>query len=351
MKRTNKSFLLLLLILFFQPAAAQVQLNDSARITLLTASPWYEAVYAYFGHTAIRVQDDSTGVDAVFNYGYFDSSQPNFMYHFIRGETDYVLGVITFDQFIAEYGYKGQEVVEQELNLMVDEKHDLYEALVINALPENRGYRYNYFYDNCATRPRDMVENYIRGTVEYPPTAEGQSFRDLIHEHVNHSRWTKFGIDLVIGGDADRDINVREKMYIPSYLMNSFQGAMVHREDTIRMPLVSEARVVLERNPAINTPAKEFPLSPATTALVLLFISLVVSIVQTIKLDKTKLPLVFDTLLFGVAGLGGLIVLVLMYFSEHPATNPNWNFAWLHPFALLAVFLFWSKRASGIVYF
>ena len=167
----DKRFLYLLLILFFQPAAAQVQLNDSARITLLTASPWYEAVYAYFGHTAIRVQDDSTGVDAVFNYGYFDSSQPNFMYHFIRGETDYVLGVITYEQFMAEYGYKGQEVVEQELNLLVDEKRNLYEALMINSLPENRGYRYNYFYDNCATRPRDMVERYTQAGVLLPEAA------------------------------------------------------------------------------------------------------------------------------------------------------------------------------------
>src|SRR5690554_4482720 len=117
MKRTDSLIWLFLLVLLFQPVTAQVQLNDSARISLLTASPWYEAVYAFFGHTAIRVHDDSTGVDAVFNYGYFDSSQPRFIYHFIRGETDYVLGVITYDQLMAEYGYKGQEVIEQEINL------------------------------------------------------------------------------------------------------------------------------------------------------------------------------------------------------------------------------------------
>ncbi len=351
MKRTDSLIWLFLLALFFQPTTAQVQLNDSARISLLTASPWYEAVYAFFGHTAIRVSDDSTGVDAVFNYGYFDSSQPHFIYHFIRGETDYVLGVITYDQFIAEYGYKGQEVIEQELNLTSNEKQELFDALVINALPENKGYRYNYFHDNCATRPRDMVENYVHGTIEYPPTKEGQSFRDLVHEHVEHSSWVRFGIDLLIGSDADNVIDVRQKMYIPSYLKNSFEEAIIHGNDTVAdRPLVSHSRVVLSRDPEVNDPGKQAIITPMIAAIILLFFTFLVSIVQTIKLDKTKLPQLYDTFLFGIAGLAGVIVCVLMYFSEHPATNPNWNFAWLNPFALLAAFLFWSKQAGNVVY-
>ena len=349
MKRSYSLILFLLFALFCQPVSAQVQLNDSARITLLTASPWYEAVYSLFGHTAIRVQDDSTGVDAVFNYGYFDSSQPHFIYHFIRGETDYVLGVITFDQFIAEYGYKGQEVVEQELNLSNQEKQALFDALMVNALPENMGYRYNYFYDNCATRPRDMVERYTHGTIEYPPTKEGQSYRDLVHEHVDHSPWTKFGIDLVIGSDADRDINVREKMYIPSYLMNSFEGAII-QGDSIQRPLVSQSHVILPGSPEINHPGKRFPVSPMMAGIILLLLTLLVSLMQVVKLDSIKLAKLYDTFLFGIVGLGGVIVCVLMYFSEHPATNPNWNFAWINPFSLLAAILFWSKRATPIVY-
>src|SRR5690554_6077116 len=130
-----KKIALLILPLFFvlnsQAITARVQLHEDAKVSLLTASPWHGAVYALFGHTAIRVQDDSTGVDAVFNYGYFDSSQPNFAYNFIRGKTDYVLGVTTFNDFLYEYDYKGQEVVEQELNLSPTEKQELYSALFI----------------------------------------------------------------------------------------------------------------------------------------------------------------------------------------------------------------------------
>jgi hypothetical protein len=377
MKKIAPLILFTIFALSLQPVAAQVKLSDSARITLLTASPWYEAVYSLFGHTANRVQDDSTGIDAVFNYGYFDSSQPHFIYHFIRGETDYVLGVTSFQQFLIEYGYKGQEVVEQELNLSLQEKQELFDALQINALPENCGYRYNYFFDNCATRPRDMVERYTHGIIEYPPTQEGQSFRDLIHEHVSHSPWTKFGIDLIIGSDADREIDVREKMYIPSYLMNSFeeatihpnsnpehdeisrqgddvhQGNTIHQGDSVTLsrPLVSHSSVLLPGNPEVNHPGKRFPVTPFTAGIILLVLTLLLSLWQAVRLDKLKLQQWFDTFLFGVSGLGGIIVFVLMYFSEHPATNPNWNFAWLNPIALFAAFLFWSSRAEKAVFF
>src|SRR5690554_3492044 len=156
MKKINFTIMLLITLFFISnQAKSQITLHEDAEVSLLTASPWHGAVYALFGHTAIRVQDDSTGVDAVFNYGYFDPTQPNFTYNFIRGKTDYVLGVNTFNEFIYEYEYKGQEVIEQELNLSISEKQQLYNALFINALPENMRYRYNYLFDNCATRPRD----------------------------------------------------------------------------------------------------------------------------------------------------------------------------------------------------
>lgn len=350
--RQKKILMLLPAILFTLLTPAQVQLNDSAKISLLTASPWYGAVYAFFGHTAIRVQDDSTGVDVVFNYGYFDSSQPNFIYNFVRGKTDYVLGDIPFEAFLNEYGYRGQQVVEQELNLSSTEKQRLYDALTINALPENRGYRYNYFYDNCSTRPRDMIEKYTDGTIQYPPTAPDQSYRDLVHECVDDSYpWLQFGIDLVIGNDADSTIDVRAKMYIPAYLMDSFEGAVIQRNDTLSEPLIKNTEVLLSIDTERNNKSERTIFTPIIIAFALFFFTIIISLIQVIKLNKTKLPNLYDTILFTIAGLAGVILLVLMYFSEHPATNPNWNFIWLNPFALVAASLFWMKSANKAVYF
>lgn len=348
-----KKIALLILPLFFvlnsQAITARVQLHEDAKVSLLTASPWHGAVYALFGHTAIRVQDDSTGVDAVFNYGYFDSSQPNFAYNFIRGKTDYVLGVTTFNDFLYEYDYKGQEVVEQELNLSPTEKQELYSALFINALPENMRYRYNYFYDNCATRPRDMIETYIDGDIIYPTTEHKQTFRDLVHECLHHYKWIEFGVDLAFGIDADKVIDVREKMFLPSYLMASYEGANVNLNDTLSYPLVANSEIILELDNERNSPSERTLLTPTVTAFVLLFLSLLVSFVQAANL-KFRPSRLFDTLLFGLAGIAGFILFTLMFFSEHPATIPNWNFAWLNIFALVAAVLFWVKSAKKIVY-
>ena len=348
--RQKKTLMLLLIMLFFLPAPAQVQLNDNAKISLLTASPWYGAVYAFFGHTAIRVQDDSTGVDAVFNYGYFDSSQPYFIYNFVRGKTDYILGVDTFQGFINEYGYRGQQVVEQELNLSPEEKQQLYDALFINALSEYRGYRYNYFYDNCTTRPRDLIEKYTNGRIQYPPTASNQSYRDLVHECVDGYPWVRFGIDLLIGNQADSTIDVRTKMFIPAYLMDSFEEAVIQRNDTLSEPLVKNTEILLNIDTERNKKSEQGIFTPFITAFALLLLTLIISLIQVIKLNKTRLPNLFDTILFAIAGLAGIILLVLMYFSEHPATNPNWNFVWLNPFALIAASFFWMKSANKAVY-
>lgn len=131
---------------------------DSIRISLLTCASG-EEIYSLFGHTAIRYENYTRGIDAVFNYGIFNFNAPNFILRFALGETDYQLGVTDYERFAAEYYYLERDVWQQELNLTVQEKEKLVMLLEENYRPENRIYRYNFFYDNCATRPRDLIEN------------------------------------------------------------------------------------------------------------------------------------------------------------------------------------------------
>ncbi|MDD2475221.1 MAG: DUF4105 domain-containing protein [Dysgonamonadaceae bacterium] len=341
---------LLLTIISYVSLSGQVQLSDSAKISLMTVSPWTGAIYSLYGHTVLKVEDDSTGVDACFNYGYFDSSQPDFMYHFIRGETDYVLGVTSYQDFLTENQMKGLEVVEQELNLSLKQKQQLWEDLYINSLPENCRYRYNYFFDNCATRPRDMVEKVLGKPIIYTATNKNQTFRDLIHECVSEFVWMEFGIDLVIGSDADKVISDREKMFLPYYLMNAFEGAKIVYDDTNKPPLVKTTTKVLEADNKDTTLNEWSLLDPLSIAFVLLIVSLLISFSQ-LRFDHSKTALIYDTMLFLVAGLAGLVVTFLVFFSEHPATSPNWNLAWLHIFHLIFAFLFWVKSFKKLVYY
>ncbi|NDV79373.1 DUF4105 domain-containing protein [Dysgonomonas sp. 511] len=326
-------------------------LSDSAQVSLLTSTPWNGAIYALYGHTAIRVNDTIQNIDLVYNYGVFNFNAPNFLYRFVKGETDYIVLPVHYEYYLEEYKSRGVGVVEQVFNLTQEEKQAIFDALVINSLPENRVYRYNYFYDNCSTRPRDIVEKCIKGKIEYTPTNKKQTYRDLVHEHSKAQPWSQFGIDLVIGADADKVITDRQKDFLPLYLMNAYEGAIV-QNDTIQRGLLLSTNHLLEpaKSSLHPTGVNEYsPVnSPFVAGCILLFITLLVSFIVYIN-KWVVLGKIYDTLLFLIAGLAGCIIFFLMFFSEHPCTNPNWNIAWLNPLQLVFALLFFVKSLSKLL--
>lgn len=196
-----------------QKQAVPPATEDSIRFSLLTCGAG-EEIYSLFGHTAIRYENFTRGIDAVFNYGIFSFNTPNFILRFTLGETDYQLGVTSYKQFAYEYTWTGRDVWQQTLNLNAEEKKKLLALLEENYLPQNRIYRYNFFYDNCATRPRDQIERAVQGTLEYADDMTsfqtGISFRDIVHQYTIGHSWARFGIDLCLGSQADKDISRRQ---------------------------------------------------------------------------------------------------------------------------------------------
>lgn len=299
---------------------------DSVRISLLTCSPGTE-IYALFGHTAIRYENPGQQQDWVFNYGMFSFKDPNFIMRFVKGETDYQLGVIPFNYFEAEYALRGSSVYQQVLNLSDAEKIKLVRLLEENYLPSNRVYRYNYFYDNCTTRARDKIEESIQGKVVYPKNEKCVSFRDILHEFTAGSEWSEFGIDLCLGSEADEPIDVRKQMFAPFYMLEAARKAMIHRTDTV-VPFVREdfkvVDAVLEDEPA-------FPLSPMTCAFLLL---LVTTAVVGWGIRRGRQVWGWSVLLFAFQGLGGSIIAFLFFFSIHPTVGSNWLLVMLNPIPL-----------------
>jgi len=149
----NSRLFLLILIAFLiiSPTIQAQQLSSEAKISLITCDPGRD-IYSMYGHTAIRVNDSIQKIDVVFNYGVFSFDSPNFAYRFAKGQTDYLMIGQRFSGFLPEYHEDQRSVYEQELNLSVEGKNKLFQALIENAKPENREYRYNFFVDNCATR-------------------------------------------------------------------------------------------------------------------------------------------------------------------------------------------------------
>ena len=299
---------------------------DSVRISLLTCAPGSE-IYALFGHSAIRYENPEKDQDWVFNYGMFSFKEPNFVMRFVKGETDYQLGVVPFRYFETEYALRGSSVYQQVLNLTDEEKVRLISLLEENYLPSNRVYRYNYFYDNCTTRARDKVEESIQGKVVYPETEKEVSFRDIIHEFTAGSEWGEFGIDLCLGSEADEPIDERKQMFAPFYMMEAARGAMIHRADTV-VPLVLEEFKVVD---AILEAEPAFPLSPMTCAMGLLVAT---AFVVGWGIRKGRPCLAWNVLMFFLQGLGGCIVAFLFFFSLHPTVGSNWLLMLFHPLAL-----------------
>lgn len=323
-------------------------LSDSSQISLLTNTPLNREVYALFGHTAIRVKDKSQGIDYVFNYGLFDFSAPNFIYRFIKGETDYRVDGFDFKYYIPEYKERGVGITEQILNLSLEEKQKIFDALFVNIQPENKVYRYNFLYDNCSTRPRDIIANNIDGTIQYTPTNKDQTYRDLIHECVGIQPWTQFGIDLIIGADADKVITDRQKDFLPAYLMHAYDGATIKsKDDTVRNLVAYEAVILEPASPVFSS--IRITDKPLLIGIIFLSIMVLVSFVLY-KKNVIILSKIIDTLLFITYGLAGCVIFFLMFFSIHPCVSPNWNIVWLNPLQIIVALLFFVKSFSKYIY-
>lgn len=343
MKRFTIFFLFLFVLL--APLMAQVKLSDQAQISLLTASPSHDEVFTLYGHSALRVKDPIHKIDAVFNYGIFSFNQPNFILRFTLGKTDYMLGVYNFNDYAIDYQMRGSQVTEQVLNLTPEEKQQIWDFLVWNAQKENRTYRYNFFFDNCATRPRDIIEKNVQGKVKYLPHEGQKTFRDLIAYCTRQHAWYTFGCDLVLGTPTDRIATQREEMFLPDYLKDGVETAIIVSPDETERKLVSSSSILIE---GIPSDYKDWRMTPMVTGILLLLAVLTVTLIEWKKKNYFR---AVDIVLFAIAGLCGCMLFFLSIISEHPGVQCNWNLVWLNPLQLLAVILFSVKKLRIAAYY
>ena len=343
----KKYLLLLFLHLLLVPAKAQIKLSDEAQISILTAAPSDEAVFTLYGHTAVRVKDSLHKIDLVFNYGIFDFSKPNFIYRFTKGETDYKLAAYNFQHYIIEYQMRGSEVTEQVLNFTPDEINKVWNALYINVQPENSVYRYNFFFDNCATRPVAIVEEQVDGKIKYNDPPEPQTFRDLINYCTRNNSWLTFGCDLALGSPTDRVATPHEMMFLPVYLKEEFGKATIVNPDGTERKLVKSTTRLAEELTDDDQGEKEW----FTPMLCSMIIFLLVSLITYMEWKKKTYFRLVDCILFLLAGVAGTVLFFLCFISTHPCIWPNWSIVWLQPFDLVAVILFAVKKYGKAAYY
>ena len=319
------------------PMLSALQLSPSSKVSVLTCSPGAE-LYSTFGHTAIRVHDPARNIDWVYNYGTFEFSD-DFYLLFAQGKLDYALSKTDLTNFTNEYIYFGRQVLEQELIIELPDRQALLDALEKNYLPENRYYRYDFFFDNCCTRVRDILKEVLGDELVFPNpiTPESMTFREMIESYQGHIPWGDFGIDLALGVPCDRYMEAEEDMFIPDYLMKhlgeaQFQGKTLCAQPKELVPLMVN-----------NLENKAFDW-PYLLAVLLMIATFVWAFRAT---TRRKERLWFDRVLLVLFGLIGVAVFLLWFATDHTITKINLNLVWASPLHLFALFLLsktWIKH-------
>ena len=334
MKRFKGIFKVALLsIAFMLPTEGWAQTDgmDSVDVSLLTCGSGNE-VYTAFGHTAIRVNDRRQGGrDMAFNYGIFSFKEKFFVLRFIFGLTDYELACYPTDAFCEGYRREGRMVVEQVLNLTNGEKQRLVTALLVNCLPENKTYRYNFFYDNCTTRARDIILKNIDGDVDFKWKGNRTTYREMVHEWNGGMPWYRFGEDLLLGLMADVDINEKQQQFSPIKMENDMIDASITNSKGEKRNLVKCSNKLTTSSFVSNS--KSFPLTPLEVSV---WVLLIVSILTFVEWKRKKVFWMLDVLLFLAAGLSGIIIFA-MIFSQHPTVSLNLNILFLNPIPLFLI--------------
>lgn len=333
------TILVALLSVFNAPKLKALQLSPNAELSLLTVTPGND-LYSCFGHSALMISDTSNGIFQLYNYGTFDFDDPNFYTNFTRGKLKYMLSVEHPDGIMRMAQYENRAVIQQILNLTHGQKQRIYEYLENNALPENRFYKYDFFYDNCSSRLRDVLVYGCGDSLNFnlKPAAEEKSFRGLIDPYLEDKRWQDLGMDLGLGTPADKIATPYQYMFLPDYLMNGFSSATIKIEGK-EQKLVSLQRTVLENKP--DNAKTPFFLKPWFTFWLLFMLVFAITYKQH---KKQKPGFWLDAILFTIAGLFGLVLLFLWFLTDHGVTAKNMNLLWAMPLHLVFVPMLLAKK-------
>ncbi|MER3470048.1 MAG: hypothetical protein C4330_01625 [Chitinophagaceae bacterium] len=341
-----KKLLLLLSFFFLLFCLSKPSLAQNActlRISLLTCAAGDE-LYSTFGHTAVRVSDTASGIDYVYNYGTFEFG-PDFYTKFIRGKLLYFLSVENFSDFLYEYRMESRSVQEQVLNLDCAEKQKLLTALQTNAQPQNRYYRYDFLFDNCTTRAKDIIAQNTAAPVVYQNILPQHklTFRDLIHQSLDagHQYWSKLGIDMLLGAKIDKQVTNEQAMFLPHYLLKGLDSA--HKG---RQPLVAQKQTILQ----IPSPLNKVSIFQPAVLFALLLLLVVAAATFQWRWSNGFLR-VFDFLFFFLLGIAGISMLFMWFGTDHTVCSTNYNLAWALPTNLVAAFFIGSEKSWVRNYF
>lgn len=309
--------------------AFQFQLSDDAEASVLTFGPG-NSLNDAFGHNAFRIKDKAKGIDIVYGYGQYDFDAPNFYLKFARGKLNYLISRHFYSDIFNYYSRENRTINEQVLNLSTEQKQKLFHYLEDNYKPENRKYLYDFFYDNCATKIRDVLSTVTNNAITFkkPESFEPKTFRTLIYEHVDKNSWGSFGIDVALGSVVDRQASANEFMFLPKYIHAFFEVSKINGNED----LVKSSKVLYKRKD--DNSSSGFIFSPLVILGLLAIVILFITYKDFKGQKRTKW---LDITLFSLTGIIGILLLLLWFGTNHTATWQNYNLLWACPLNIIVI--------------
>lgn len=304
-------------------------------VTLLTFETGGQ-LWERFGHNGIWLHDATSGRDVLYDYGRFDFDAPNFFVKFAQGAMWYSMGeTADVSRVVDFYRSQGRKIWAQELALTPAQRLALRDMLADNIRPENAGYAYDYYLDNCSTRIRDALDRVLGGAIRrYGNAPSGFTWREETRRLNQHNIPLYTGLMIGLGQPVDREMSRWEQMFLPIRLREHMDSLVVAGENGAVRPAVREARVLAEGG--------RWPVPPRPSDWTLRYLITGVLLGGVLAWLPRRAGarrwtfLAVATLWALLSGLFGLALTWLWGFSTHVAAHQNEN---LFLFNLLALAL------------
>ncbi|MEO0038477.1 MAG: hypothetical protein RIQ59_1688 [Bacteroidota bacterium] len=312
-----KKKLLYLLFLFISASSFSQNntLTNNAKVSIFTCGRGNE-LYTTFGHTAIRIKDEATNLDVVYNYGAFDFNTDNFYLKFVKGDLQYFISATSYDDFIYEYQMEKREVIEQTLDFSLPQKQELFELLNASLFSEERSYTYKFIDRNCTTMVVEKINKMLGKDLIQKVDDKTISYRELLYPYFENHFYYKLGINIIFGAKTDTKA---EKLFLPSELLHSLNKAKTNGKSVVTKTETIVKGAELESGFSfINS---------------VYFIAMLLVILLVTNNKKIFLMYLF------IAGLLGLFLSMVGLYSLHKEVLWNYNALVFNPLFVLLPFL------------
>lgn len=333
---------LLFFVVFFGYSQQKVQLSNFSEISIITSGPG-DVLYEKFGHTSIRIKDSMLQFDAIYNYGIFDFDDPNFYLNFTKGFMKYKLVRYPFHYALQSANKDKRWMKEQVLNLTQQEKNAFFYFLERNVMPKNASYLYDPFFNNCATKPRDIINTILGDKILWNSNfTSNKSLRELMNIEINQNTWGSLGINVALGSKLDKKATLQEYLYLPDYVFKALEASKIKRTNTT-VPLVSKTTTLLNFKEKVS---KSEVISPFLVFFILLCFGGFITYKDYKNKKRTKW---LDFTLFFITGIVGVVIIFLWFFTNHSTAPKNFNLLWgFVPNIIILFFLLKDKQPKWI---